>query len=79
MTGTNITAIIPVFNDHASLEITLPKSIETLSGISKKFEIIVAEDGSTDGSTEYVRQFEKQDNRVHLLHHDKRQGRGRAG
>ena len=46
MTGTDITAIIPVFNDHASLEITLPKSLETLSGITSKFEIIVAEDGS---------------------------------
>jgi glycosyltransferase involved in cell wall biosynthesis len=78
MTGTEVTAIIPVFNDRTSLAITLPKSIETLSEISSKFEIIVAEDGSNDGSTDYVRQFEKQDGRVHLLHHDERQGRGRA-
>jgi glycosyltransferase AglD len=78
MTGTEVTAIIPVFNDRTSLAITLPKSIETLSEITSKFEIIVAEDGSNDGSTDYVRQFEKQDSRVHLLHHDERQGRGRA-
>ena len=32
----------------------------------------------TDGSTEHGREFEKQDDRVHLLHHDERQGRGRA-
>jgi glycosyltransferase involved in cell wall biosynthesis len=78
MAGTEVTAIIPVFNDHPSLEVALKKSVETLSGITKDFEILVAEDGSTDGSTEFVRQYEAQDSRVRLLHSDERQGRGRA-
>jgi glycosyltransferase involved in cell wall biosynthesis len=78
VTGPEITAIIPVFNDRHSLEIALNVSLETLSGITREFEILVAEDGSTDGSTEFVRQYETQDSRVRLLHHDKRQGRGRA-
>jgi len=78
MAGTEITAIIPVFNDRPSLEIALGASVETLSAITPDFEILVAEDGSTDGSTEYVREFEKRDRRVRLLHSDERQGRGRA-
>ena len=78
MNRTEVTAIIPVFNDRASLSVALPKSIEILSEITGNFEIIVAEDGSTDGSTEYVRTYEKKDNRVRLLHHDVRQGRGQA-
>jgi len=78
MTGVDVTAIIPVFNDRASLSVALPKSIEVLSRITGNFEIIVAEDGSTDGSTEYVQSFTQHDNRVRLLHHDVRQGRGRA-
>jgi glycosyltransferase AglD len=78
VTGPEITAIIPVFNDRPSLEIALNVSLETLSGITREFEIIVAEDGSTDGSTEFVRQYETQDSRVRLLHHDERLGRGRA-
>lgn len=78
MTATDITAIIPVYNDRPALEIALETSLETLSGITGSFEILVAEDGSTDGSAEYVRQFEKQDSRVRLLHSDERQGRGRA-
>ena len=73
-----MSVIIPVFNDRASLETALPRSIETLSAITSGFEIIVAEDGSTDGSTEYVREYEKQDSRVHLIHRDDRQGRGKA-
>ncbi len=78
MAGTEVTAIIPVYNDRPSLEVALRSSIEALSGITDAFEIIVAEDGSTDGSTEFVRQYEAADNRVRLLHHDERQGRGRA-
>jgi len=78
MTGPEVSAIIPVFNDRASLEIALDVSLETLSGITGAFEILVAEDGSTDGSTELVRQFEARDCRVRLLHQDERQGRGRA-
>jgi glycosyltransferase involved in cell wall biosynthesis len=78
VTGPEITAIIPVFNDRPSLEIALTASVDALSGITREFEILVAEDGSTDGSTGVVREFEARDNRVRLLHHDKRQGRGRA-
>jgi glycosyltransferase AglD len=78
LAGTEVTAIIPVFNDRSSLEVALKTSVDVLSGITGDFEILVAEDGSTDGSTEYVRQYQKQDRRVRLLHHDERQGRGRA-
>jgi glycosyltransferase AglD len=78
LAGTEVTAIIPVFNDRPSLEVALKTSVDVLSGITGDFEILVAEDGSTDGSTEYVRLCEKQDPRVRLLHHDERQGRGRA-
>jgi len=78
MTVLEVTAIIPVYNDRHSLEIALPLSIEKLSQITSKFEILIAEDGSTDGSSEFVQEFNKSDSRVRLLHSDTRQGRGRA-
>jgi glycosyltransferase involved in cell wall biosynthesis len=78
VTGPEVSAIIPVFNDLPSLEVALKTSLESLSLMTSEFEIIVAEDGSTDGSAEFVRQYETRDSRVHLLHHDERQGRGRA-
>ena len=78
MKGTEITAIIPVFNDRKSLELAIPASIQFLSEITPEFEILIAEDGSTDGSAELVAEYKKLDSRVSLLHSDKRQGRGRA-
>jgi glycosyltransferase AglD len=73
-----VTAIIPVFNDRTSLERALPESIRILEQITPRFEIIVAEDGSTDGSADVVREYSHKDARVRLLHSDSRLGRGKA-
>jgi glycosyltransferase AglD len=78
MVEPEVTVVIPVFNDRESLEIAIPKSIELLSQITYGFELIIAEDGSTDGSAELVHQFEQHDSRIHLLHSDERLGRGKA-
>ncbi|WP_292363991.1 MULTISPECIES: dolichyl-phosphate beta-glucosyltransferase [unclassified Methanoculleus] len=74
-----VSAILPVYNDLAALKTAIPRSIETLGEIAPgRFELIVAEDGSTDGSTEFVRDCEANDPQVRLLHSDERLGRGRA-
>jgi len=78
MSSPEVTAIIPVFNDRVSLERALPLSIATLSRITPQFQILVAEDGSSDGSDEQVKEFSKKDLRVRLLHSNTRLGRGRA-
>jgi glycosyltransferase involved in cell wall biosynthesis len=78
MAGPDVTVIIPVFNDLHALEIAVPRSIEILSRITSGFELIIAEDGSTDGSADFVRQYELRDPRIHLLHSDERLGRGKA-
>jgi len=78
MTEPEVTAIIPVYNDCVALRQAIPKSIDVLSGITNAFELIVAEDGSTDGSADLVKEFEQSDARVHLMHSDERLGRGKA-
>jgi len=56
MINSEITAIIPVYNDRTSFEKAIPKSIDTLRKITESFEIIIAEDGSNDGSAaEFIR------------------------
>lgn len=78
MSPVEISAVIPVYNDRESLEKALPASIAALEAITPSFEIIVAEDGSTDGSTACVRAWEENDSRVQLFHSDERLGRGMA-
>jgi glycosyltransferase involved in cell wall biosynthesis len=78
MMGPEVTAIIPVYNDRDSLGSAIPRSIAVLATITDKFEIIVAEDGSNDGSAEFVREYATRDERVRLLHSDERLGRGKA-
>lgn len=78
MTEYEVCAILPVYNDREALEIAIPRSIEVLEGITDSFLLAVAEDGSTDGSAEYVREWEKKDSRVRLFHAEERLGRGTA-
>ncbi len=79
MAEIEVSAVLPVYNDLAALRIAIPRSLETLEEIAPgRFELIVAEDGSTDGSADFVREYEERDPRVRLLHADERLGRGRA-
>ena len=78
MNQTEVTAVIPVYNDRAALQVAIPQSIIDLGAVSPDFELIIAEDGSTDGSPDLVREYAQKDTRVRLLHSDERLGRGRA-
>ena len=78
MTEYEVCAILPVYNDREALEVAIPRSIEVLEGITDSFLLAVAEDGSTDGSAEFVCEWEKKDSRVRLFHADERLGRGTA-
>jgi len=73
-----LSAVIPVYNDEESLRTAIPRSLDALEKTGLSFELIVAEDGSTDGSAAVVREWERLDNRVRLLHSDLRLGRGKA-
>ncbi|MHC1627118.1 MAG: dolichyl-phosphate beta-glucosyltransferase [Methanoculleaceae archaeon] len=70
-----VTAVIPVYNDRSALSRAIPESLRWLGDYC---EVIVAEDGSTDGSRELVEEWAKRDPRVRLLHADERLGRGAA-
>lgn len=71
-----LTIIIPVFNEVATIEMLL-KRVKALD-INK--EILVVDDGSTDGTTERIRGFvnREADKNLHAFFHQKNQGKGAA-
>ena len=73
-----VSLVIPVYNDRIALETAIPRSLRALEEITPGFELIIAEDGSTDGTPDLVREKAAADPRIRLLHSDERLGRGRA-
>jgi glycosyltransferase involved in cell wall biosynthesis len=75
----SVTIVIPVYNE----EIELSERIETLLGYCKThidsfdWEIVIADNASTDKTFEIANKLTKKYSRVHVLHLDKK-GRGRA-
>ncbi|NOY10603.1 MAG: flippase-like domain-containing protein [Archaeoglobi archaeon] len=73
-----LSVIIPAHNEAKRLE----RSVETLARYLQEnfdeFEIIIAEDGSTDGTDEIARKLAEKYEFVTHLHSDERLGKGRA-
>jgi len=78
MITSSVSAVIPVFNDQAALSIAIPTAIDILEKNTQWFELIIAEDASTDGSYELARRWAVHDSRIRIIHRDKRSGRGSA-
>lgn len=79
MSEIEVSCVLPVYNDRDALATAVPRSVKCLETIAPgRFEVLVAEDGSTDGSAEFVAGLAREDARIRLLHSDERLGRGRA-
>jgi uncharacterized protein (TIRG00374 family) len=70
--------VLPAYNEAEKIEKTVLVTAETLSKITDRFEIIIAEDGSTDGTDRIASKLSKKYSNVIHLHSDARQGRGKA-
>ena len=73
-----ISLVLPAYNEAVRLADTVDRVTESLKQISPDFEIIIAEDGSTDGTDDVARKLAVQHDYIKHLHSDERQGRGKA-
>jgi dolichol-phosphate mannosyltransferase len=62
-----ITVVLPVFNEAASLALLWPELIGILDTHWRRVEIIFVDDASTDGSAEWLRDLARRDARVHYV------------
>ena len=75
---TEVSVILPAYNEAKRIRRTVDVTANTLKEITSSFEIIIAEDGSTDGTDEIAAELANTYEYVKHLHSDARQGRGRA-
>jgi glycosyltransferase AglD len=73
-----VSLVLPAYNEVNYLNSAIEKTIQTLNTFTNSYEIIIAEDGSTDGTAERSEELAKQYPCVRLVHRDRRLGRGTA-
>jgi len=65
--------VIPTLNEAGNVETLLNKIREVLEPLDASYEIIVVDDGSTDGTPDIVQKYAESDRRIRLLsRHDER-------
>ena len=76
--GDTISVVVPVLNERASLESLYHRLVAVLDQISTHHEIVIVDDGSTDGSIEKLRELSAIDNSVKYIRFRRNFGKSAA-
>lgn len=63
----DVSLIIPIYNEVDSIHILYEKLLSVLTTINRTWELILIDDGSTDGSSQILKTLAKKDNRIVLV------------
>ncbi len=73
-----VSIIFPAYNEVNYLSDAVEKTIVELELFTASYEIIIAEDGSTDGTAELAEALTRKNPNIKHIHRDERLGRGKA-
>jgi len=73
-----VSVVLPAYNEANKLEAAVAETAKALNGFADGYEIVIAEDGSTDGTAEIAAALAGKQPFVKHLHGEKRLGRGTA-
>jgi glycosyltransferase involved in cell wall biosynthesis len=73
-----ISIVLPAHNEAGKIEEAVERTKSALAEFTSSYEIIIAEDGSTDGTAEIASRLEAENAFVTHVHSEKRLGRGKA-
>lgn len=74
----DISIVFPAYNEVDFITVAVEKAVKALNEFNNSYEVIIAEDGSIDGTAELSEQLAQKYHYIKHLHGEKRLGRGTA-
>lgn len=74
----SLSIFFPAYNEEGNITTTIIDARNAAQQVSREYEIIVVNDGSTDRTVEVVKELQRLDNRIRLISHKKNKGYGAA-
>jgi dolichol-phosphate mannosyltransferase len=72
----SISTIVMAYNEAPTLRQAVEEALNALGKTGRSYELIIIDDGSTDGMSEIADQLAMADNCVRVVHHERNQGMG---
>jgi dolichol-phosphate mannosyltransferase len=77
-TPDGLSLVIPAYNEVAGIGLALAEADTALARLGRPYEILVVDDGSTDGTADAIRRSQETSNAIRLLRHPRNLGYGAA-
>jgi glycosyltransferase involved in cell wall biosynthesis len=74
----SISVFFPCYNEQENVRRTVEKALEVLEKLNADFEVIIVDDGSSDGTDLIADEIAGKDDRVKVVHHQHNLGYGAA-
>jgi len=74
----SVSVFLPCYNEQGNVGRTVENALRVLEKLNADFEIIIVDDGSSDGTARIADEITGRDKRVKVVHHDRNRGYGAA-
>lgn len=73
---TSISLVIPAYNDEHTIGRLLNDACRLLPSVADGYEIVVCNDGSSDGTLDVIKELASQNDQIHVINHPTNKGFG---
>ena len=77
-TGLRVSIVLPAYDEAPNIEQALVEATATAGRLFEEHEVIVVDDGSTDGTGRLARNLAREDPRIRVVAHERNRGYGEA-